>query len=478
MSRLRRAPHPDPTSAAPTADEGSSPRGPRRSSTAGAGLLAVLVLVTTPALPAQAATTAVPLPPVVVTDPVVAVPLPTAPPAATPVPAPVVRRPAPATAAQKTALRQRVRTALGGSSARLLSAAVDVEGYGPLLRLSADRPMPPASTQKSFVGLSALLALGPDVRYSTEVVALQSPVAGELPGPLWLVGGGDPYLSKASLRRLAVSVREAGITTVVGGVRLDDLRYDARRTAAGWKPAFMPGQSGPLSALAVDANRWRRDAAFLADPALPAAVLFRDYLVAEGVTVLGGVVRERRPVDAWTVAAHEGGTLSSTVTRVLKASDNFAAEMLLKELGRGVRADGSSAGGLAAARGILHGQGVPMGAGSDGSGLSANDRQTPAGQVKLLQLAERSNVALAFRNALPLGCRDGTLRRRFCRTPAEGRVWAKTGTLSGVRALSGVTRTASGRQVQFTFQLSGVTSGARALAAIDRAVVVLASSRD
>jgi D-alanyl-D-alanine carboxypeptidase/D-alanyl-D-alanine-endopeptidase (penicillin-binding protein 4) len=110
--------------------------------------------------------------------------------------------------------------------------------------------------------------------------------------------------------------------------------------------------------------------------------------------------------------------------------------------------------------------------------LSANDRQTAAGQVKLLQLAERSHVATQFRAALPLGCRDGTLRRRFCRTAAEGRVSAKTGTLSGVRALSGVTRTASGRQVQFTFQLSGVRNGAQALRAIDRAVVVLASSRD
>jgi D-alanyl-D-alanine carboxypeptidase/D-alanyl-D-alanine-endopeptidase (penicillin-binding protein 4) len=228
----------------------------------------------------------------------------------------------------------------------------------------------------------------------------------------------------------------------------------------------------------VDANRWRRDAAFLADPALPAAGLFRDYLVAEGVAVLGGVVREARPQGAYTVASFQGGTLSTAVTRTLKASDNFVAEMLLKELGRGVRADGSSAGGLAAVRSVLGGQGVPVGAGSDGSGLSALDRQSAAGQVKLLQLAERSNVAPAFRSALPLGCRDGTLRRRFCRTAAEGRVWAKTGTISGVRALSGMTRTASGRQVQFTFQLSGVGSGAKALAAMDRAVVVLASSRD
>ena len=386
--------------------------------------------------------------------------------------------PAEATPAQREALRHRLAMALSGAGAVTVSAAVDVEGYGAVLRADSAHPLPPASTQKSFVGLSALLALGPTARLRTEVARTATPVAGRLPGHLWLVAGGDPYLTRLGLRALARDVRAAGITTVAGDVRLDDSRYDAARTAPGWKPSFMPGEAGPLSALAVDRNRWREDHAFLADPAFPAAVLFRDYLRAEGVAVLGTVRRERRPSVALPVAERFSGPIPAVVRRALKDSDNFAAELLLKELGRVVRGDGSSAGGLDAVRSVLGEHSVPVGAGSDGSGLSAHDRQTTSGQVRLLVAADRSGSGASFRAALPIGCRDGTLKRRFCGTAAEGRVSAKTGTLSGVRALAGYTRTRSGRDVWFAFQLTGVESGARAVGAIDRAVVELAASTD
>lgn len=385
--------------------------------------------------------------------------------------------PAPVTPAQRDALRRRVEGALGGSTAVTLSAAVDVDGYDAVLRRESGHPLPPASTQKSYVGLSALVALGPSARLRTEVARTATPVGGVLSGNLWLVAGGDPYLTMPGLRALARQVREAGITRVTGDVRLDDSRYDGRRTASGWKSSYMPGQSGPLSALAVDRNRWRRDSAFLSDPALPAAVRFRDYLRAEGVSV-GAVRRERRPADAVTVAERLSGPVPAVVRRALKDSDNFAAELLLKEVGRVVKDDGSSAGGLAAVREVLGKQGVPLGASSDGSGLSRDNRQTTSGQVLMLRAADDSGSGPAFRASLPLGCRDGTLKRRYCGTAAEGRVSAKTGTLTGVRALSGYTRTASGRSVWFAFQLTGVKDGSKALAAIDRAVVVLASSTD
>ena len=386
--------------------------------------------------------------------------------------------PAPASEAQRDALRRRVEAALAGSTATTLSAAVDVEGYDAVLRREAAHPLPPASTQKNYVGLSALVALGPGARLRTEVAARAVPVDGVLDGHLWLVAGGDPYLTMAGLQSLARDVRAAGITGVTGDVRLDDSRYDARRTAPGWKREYMPAQSGPLSAMAVNRNKWRKDKAFLADPALPAAVRFRDFLRAEGVAVAGVVRRDRRPAEAVTVAERLSGPIPAVVRRALKASDNFASELLLKELGRVVRGDGSSAGGLSAVRDVLGRHAVPVGASSDGSGLSRHNRQSTRGQLLLLQAADESGSGPAFREALPLGCRDGTLKRRYCGTPAEGRVWAKTGTLKGVRALSGYTTTASGRTVWFSFQLTGVKDGRRALQAIDRAVVALAGSTD
>ena len=384
--------------------------------------------------------------------------------------------PPPGDPAAGQALGRRVSQALSAAGVTTVAAAVDIEGFDAVLRRDASHALPPASTQKNYTGLAVLVALGPTARFRTGVAAVEQPVAGRVPGSVWLVGGGDPYLTMTGLRSLARGVRLAGITAITGDVLLDDSRFDARRRADGWKNSFVPGQSGPLSAFAVDRNTWRKDKAFLADPALPAAVRFRDFLQAEGVTVGGTVRRAVRPEAASTVAQTLSGPLPAVVRRALKDSDTFAAELLLKELGRVVKGDGSSLGGVAATREVLGGLGLTVGIGADGSGLSSRDRQNPAGQVALLRAADTSGTDL--RAALPIGCRDGTLRKRFCGTAAAGVVTAKTGTLTGVRALSGYTRTASGRDVWFCFQLTGVKDGAKALAAMDRAVVVLSEASE
>jgi D-alanyl-D-alanine carboxypeptidase/D-alanyl-D-alanine-endopeptidase (penicillin-binding protein 4) len=384
--------------------------------------------------------------------------------------------------ARKTAaqsLGARVDAALSSGGATTVGAAVDVDGLGTVVRRDAGHLLPPASTQKSFTGVAALLALTPDMRYRTEAAAKVAAVDGVLNSNLWLVASGDPYFTKAGLRVLARGVRAAGVTLVAGDLVLDDSRYDSRRSAAGWKSTFVPNESGPLSAFAVDGNRWRRDGVYVADPALPAAALFRDYLKAEGVAVKGVVRRGIRPPDAAvSVATHISGPLSAVVRRILKDSDNFAAELLLKEVGRVVRGDGSSAGGHAAVVQLLAARGVRAGSGADGSGLSAHDRQNAVGQLALLRVADQSQIANAFRTALPVACQDGTLQSRMCNTAAVGRVFAKTGTLPGVRALSGFTTTASGRTVWFSFQLTGVKDGIQARNALDRAAVVLASAQE
>ncbi len=392
-----------------------------------------------------------------------------------------------ATASAAARLGTRVSSALNGSGARTVAAAVDVDGLGSVLRRDAWHALPPASTQKSFVVATALLSMPRDTRLLTQVVATATPTVttatgtvttGRLPGSVWLVAGGDPYLTASGLRALAASVRAAGIREITGDVRLDDSRYDALRRNAGWKASYVPGESGPLSALAVDGNRWRKDRAFLADPALPAAVRFRDMLKAAGVVVRGRVVRDRRPAGATVVAERASLPLTSLTAKLLKASDNFAAELLLKEVGKAVSGEGSTAAGVAAVRSVLGSRGVPFGTATDGSGLSSRDRQTPAGGIALLRAVAASPVAADFRAALPVACVDGTLRTRLCGTAAQSNATAKTGTLSGVRALSGYVRTRSGRLASFTIQITGASNGGRARAAIDRAVAVLAASTE
>jgi serine-type D-Ala-D-Ala carboxypeptidase/endopeptidase (penicillin-binding protein 4) len=355
---------------------------------------------------------------------------------------------------------------------------VDVDGLGVVVRRDAAHALPPASTQKSFTAVAALMSLPPGFRFTTVVASRAKPTAGRLPGSVWLVAGGDPYLTTSGLRALARQVRASGVRYVAADLLLDDSRYDARRHADGWKRSYVPDEAGPLSAMSVDENQWRDDSAFLSDPALPAARLFREYLKAEGVTVHGVIKRNRRPADAAVLTSRQSGPLPAVLRRTLKDSNNFAAELVLKEVGKVVRNDPSSAGGHAAVRDVLSEHGVPAGTGSDGSGLSAYDRQTAAAELALLQAADASAVAGDFRAALPVACQDGTLEKRMCNTAGAGRVLAKTGTLPGVRALSGYTTTASGRSVWFSFQLTGIADGTKARNALDAAAVVLASAQE
>jgi D-alanyl-D-alanine carboxypeptidase/D-alanyl-D-alanine-endopeptidase (penicillin-binding protein 4) len=121
-------------------------------------------------------------------------------------------------------------------------------------------------------------------------------------------------------------------------------------------------------------------------------------------------------------------------------SDNFYAEMLLKEVGAVKGDGGSSAAGLAVERRLLGAAGVPL-AGVrmvDGSGLSLLDRWTSAGLAALLRTMWQDGDLRPFLvPALPVAGETGTLEHRMRRPPARGLVRAKTGTTDNASSLSG-----------------------------------------
>ena len=73
----------------------------------------------------------------------------------------------------------------------------------------------------------------------------------------------------------------------------------------------------------------------------------------------------------------------------------------------------------------------------DGSGLSRNNLATPRTLVSTLRAMYHAKGNDVFIASLPVAGTSGTLKNRLRHTIAEGSVRAKTGTLRGVRALSG-----------------------------------------
>jgi D-alanyl-D-alanine carboxypeptidase/D-alanyl-D-alanine-endopeptidase (penicillin-binding protein 4) len=257
-------------------------------------------------------------------------------------------------------------------------------------------------------------------------------------GNLILKGYGDPTLSSTQLNALARQVRAAGITRVPGAVLADESWFDTRRTADGWKAAFYITECPPLSALIVDRGRVGRYTS--RDPALAAAQLFRAALVRNGVHVARGAAHGDAPADAQVVAGVDSPKLLTIVHSMDVESDNFYAEIPLKELGA-VQADrGSSSAGAGVVMGLLAQANVPLDGVRivDGSGLSLLDRLTTGTLASLLSTMWNDvELRLELVSSLPVAGRTGTLHNRMTRTAARGLVRAKTGTTSNASALSG-----------------------------------------
>jgi D-alanyl-D-alanine carboxypeptidase/D-alanyl-D-alanine-endopeptidase (penicillin-binding protein 4) len=128
---------------------------------------------------------------------------------------------------------------------------------------------------------------------------------------------------------------------------------------------------------------------------------------------------------------------------MVRYSDNFRAEMLLKEIGAEVAGVGSSAAGAAIVRRDLTEAGIPM-AGVrivDGSGLSYSDRATARELASLLvTLWHDPSMRAIVWAGLPLAGVSGTLEYRLRTGAAHERVRAKTGTTDIASALSGYVR--------------------------------------
>jgi serine-type D-Ala-D-Ala carboxypeptidase/endopeptidase (penicillin-binding protein 4) len=156
--------------------------------------------------------------------------------------------------------------------------------------------------------------------------------------------------------------------------------------------------------------------------------------------------------DARIVAQRTSPPLGQIVAVVNKVSQNLHAEILLRMLGKIEGEDGSIAQGARVVRQFLVSAGVQPTDFFfyDGSGLSPQDVITPRATTTLLTYAARQPWGVVYRASLPIGGIDGSLEKRFTQAPLKAKVFAKTGTLSEVHALSGYLTAASGRTLVFS----------------------------
>lgn len=350
--------------------------------------------------------------------------------------------------------------------------AIDLRTGETVFSANAGRSLLPASAEKLPVSFAALRVLGPRFRFRTEVVGAGTRTEDTWSGNLWLVGYGDPTLTRADLERLARRFAATGIRRIAGRVLGDDTHFDSRRDARGWKSHYLGLESRPLSALSVA----QLPLTGLNGSAIAAARAFANALERRGVTITGRAGTGRAPDDALSITFDLSQRLANILRLVNAESDNFAAEMLLKELGATVARQGSTAAGARVVRSALADAGVPL-AGvriGDGSGLSRLDRLTVRSLAEILQAgAEDPRIRDAFVSSLAVAGISGTLERRLDLRATRGRVLAKTGTTLRASALAGYVRR---RYVFAILQNGRPVPYWSARAAQDRFVLALARS--
>jgi serine-type D-Ala-D-Ala carboxypeptidase/endopeptidase (penicillin-binding protein 4) len=379
----------------------------------------------------------------------------------------LVLLPAVAGAASKSCQEMKRRLVYGGGAASGLFV-VDADSGKAVCARAAKRGRILASNTKLFTTSTALARFGPGYRIATELLSDgQVDERGVLRGSLWLRGAGDPALGSPAfydrygggvgtdLFAMRAQLRAAGVRRVTGRLYEDDTVFDRVRGVADSGYATSP-YIGPLSGLSFNSGYADSHAlGFAADPAMTAASKLAGALRSAGIAIRNRVSRGVTPAGAEPLATVRSPTMSRLVEATDVYSNNFFAEMLAKLLGAHFGGAGTTAAGTSVVERFArsHGSGVHA---VDGSGLTRGNRASPAQVVGLLAAMRQSAVGEELSDDLALAGRTGTVADRMGGTAAAGRCRTKTGTLSGVSALSGYCFNRSGRTMIFSILMNGV----------------------
>ena len=336
------------------------------------------------------------------------------------------------------ALQQRIQAVVGGESPVWSISVAD--GSGRLLAdINGTRPRIPASNEKLISTAIALDRLGPDYSLTTRLWR-------EPDGSLRLTGEGDPDLDLPQLQRFArLALGSGGDSGQAAGsaVRIQLVEEPQQRWwPAGWHWSDRAEAYGaPITRLALTSNAL--DMAVSNPPSRLQRLLSQEIKRQGGsaaITLVSATPSD--PEDGVLLHEERSVGMHGLLSLANTESHNFTAEVLLRQ--------GTGSWDLSQARQLamqwLSSQGLPMAGVSvvDGSGLDRSNRVTSRLLAALLLRMAQHPYAANYAASMAIAGQRGTLRNLFRGTELEGQFRGKTGTITGVRAISGILSTADG----------------------------------
>ena len=317
----------------------------------------------------------------------------------------------------------------GGLGSSVGALVTDMTTGQVLYSLNSGTGYTPASTTKLATSVAALQVLGANARFKTTVVT------GRAASSIVLVGGGDPTLAaarppardypqpatlQALARQTAAALRGRGLHSVRLGY--DTSLYSGPGFGPGWSADdSSTGNITDITPLEVDQGRLTpsgqpEDAddpgnfrPRSTDPAQQAAAAFAAFLRADGVRVRGIPAQVRAGAGATTLARVSSPPLAQVIQWMLVESNNVIAENLARHIALATGGQPSFAGAAAAETSVLRRLGVTGVQIGDGSGLSHDNRITPAALVQLIGLAASHPALRSVLTGLPVYGFSGTL---------------------------------------------------------------------
>lgn len=368
------------------------------------------------------------------------------------------------------------------------------------------KPLTPASNMKLLTSFTALKTLGSDYKFITK--------AGLVGNKLVIIGSGDPllgYEGKDFVSPVIAALKAKNIKQIEI-IAVDSSIFDEQAVNPNWpREQLNRDYSSEVSGLnyngncikitvkaeggkavlekspntefvrllnnvsviskgesAVGSNRTevrntivvygKCRAASSFDVAVEQSGLFLGTLIYEaayraGISVLNPLTEEKGVPQPMEIIAKFETPITEVLHHCNKNSLNIAAESLFKTV---AAKTSGKAGSWQAGRDAVGNYLLSLGADNtefyidDGSGLSSTNKVSSNVISLVLLDAYRSPLWPTFKQTLAVGGVDGTIRKQFYKDKYKSRVFAKTGYINGVRALSGICVSASGREYIFS----------------------------
>lgn len=318
-----------------------------------------------------------------------------------------------------------------------------------------------ASTMKLLTAITALDRLGKDYKYNTSIYYKGDIVQGQLRGDIICQGGMDPMFDRKDMQAFVQALKSKGVTSLRGRIVTDNTMKVPDKWGEGWC--------------------WDDDNPTLVPLLIDGKPNFSEQLLKElqnarinttGIRVSAGTL----PADAKHLCTRSH-SISEVMKQMMKESDNLFAECTYYQVAASSgKRPAKAKDAQEIEKDLLNKIGLNADDYSlaDGSGLSLYNYLSAEAQVALLRYAwQTPNIFQTLFPTLPIAGEDGTLKRRMQDTAAQGRVWAKTGTVSGVSALSGYLVAPNGHYIAFSIINQGVKQGSAGRRFQDRVCAAL-----